>query len=336
MKEARRIHESLSSVKADTFATLVSRSMQHGRRATLHDGTRVRKSRGGRSQQTCRARATSNQALVDVIIARKRAPSHRVFVAQVFGRNMCGKRRRRHRFSAFWLRSSVVLLIHECDPPAYLNDPVIPSQSPFIHLSNPSEVDSAFPGQFEPIVVGPHTVNNEPVVSPPSPTTEKDPVEPIPEFHARWSLFYSGHSSWQEFSDCSKNVPAPPRPNCPSARPANNNRQPIGYNPVEARKIQTRYRISKKRAARNIIDSKPSYSGSVDDANVFFTSVFGTRSCDMDNLKAGLSDFVPSGPTNDSLGAATTPKEAEKKLKSLSNSAPGADRVEYRGICGIS
>jgi hypothetical protein len=37
VKEARRIHESLRSVKADTFA----RSMQHGRRATLHDGTRV-------------------------------------------------------------------------------------------------------------------------------------------------------------------------------------------------------------------------------------------------------------------------------------------------------
>ena len=66
-----------------------------------------RDSRGGRTRPTCRARATSNQAFVDVIIARKRAPSHRVFVAQVFGRNMCGKRRGRHRFSAFWLRSSV-------------------------------------------------------------------------------------------------------------------------------------------------------------------------------------------------------------------------------------
>ena len=250
--------------------------------------------------------------------------------------------------------TSLIDPFHECDPPAFLNDPVIPSQSPFIHLSNPSEVDSAFPGQVEPIVVGPPTDNNESVVSPPSPTTEKDPVESIPEFHARWSLFYSGQSSWQEFSDKSdqfaadtvttciahyrspKNVPAPRRPNRPSARPANNNRQPIGYNPVEARKIQTLYRISKKRAARKIIDdSKPSYSGSVDDANVFFTSIFGSRSCDMDNLKAGLSDFVPSGPTDNSLGAPTTPKEVEKKLKSLSNSAPGADRVEYRHLKSI-
>ena len=54
-----------------------------------------RKGRGGRSQRTFRARATSNQVFVDVIIARKRAPSHRVFVAQVFGRNMWAKRRRR-------------------------------------------------------------------------------------------------------------------------------------------------------------------------------------------------------------------------------------------------
>jgi hypothetical protein len=68
------------------------------------------KSRGGWSQRTCCARATINQALVDVIIARKQAPSHRVFIAQVFGnRYMCGKRRRRHCFSAFWLRSSVVI-----------------------------------------------------------------------------------------------------------------------------------------------------------------------------------------------------------------------------------
>ena len=41
VKEARRIHESLKSVKADTFATLVSWLMQHGQRARLHDGTRM-------------------------------------------------------------------------------------------------------------------------------------------------------------------------------------------------------------------------------------------------------------------------------------------------------
>ena len=85
--------------------------MQHCRCATLHDGTRVREatvSRDGRSQRTCSARATSNQAFVNVIISGKRAPSHRFFVAQVFRRNVWGKRRRRHRFSAFWLRIGFV------------------------------------------------------------------------------------------------------------------------------------------------------------------------------------------------------------------------------------
>jgi hypothetical protein len=88
-KEARRIHESLKSAKADTFTTLVLRSMAHGPSPRRHARARGnREGRGGRSRRTCRARATSNQAFVDVIIARKRAPSHRDFVAQVFGRNV--------------------------------------------------------------------------------------------------------------------------------------------------------------------------------------------------------------------------------------------------------
>jgi hypothetical protein len=41
-RSSTHIHESLRSVKADTFATLISRSMQHGCRAPLPDGTRVR------------------------------------------------------------------------------------------------------------------------------------------------------------------------------------------------------------------------------------------------------------------------------------------------------
>ena len=121
VKEARRIHESLKSAKADTFANLLSRSMHNKAavllctmtlayaRETRDSRTREnREIRGGRSQQTCRARAMSNQTFVDVIIARKRAPSHHVFVAQVFLRNIWGKRHRRHRFSAFWLRIGFV------------------------------------------------------------------------------------------------------------------------------------------------------------------------------------------------------------------------------------
>ena len=101
VKEARRIHESLKiRLTLDGTWPPCSPPRRHLR------ARGNRESRGGRTQPTCRARATSNQVFVHVIIARKRAPSHRVFVAQVFGRNMCGKRRRRHRFSAFWLIGS--------------------------------------------------------------------------------------------------------------------------------------------------------------------------------------------------------------------------------------
>ncbi len=198
-------------------------------------------------------------------------------------------------------------------------------------------------------MIGPPTDVNEIVVPPPSPTTETDTIESIPEFQAQWSSSLSANSTWLEFLDkvdqfatevvntCNahyhfpKNRPGPCHPNHPSACPANNNRQLIGYNPVEARKIL--YRTSKKRAARKIIDdSKPSYSGSVEDANDLFERVIGSRSCDVDKVKSGLNEFVPSGPADDSLGVPTSSTEVEKKLKSLSNSAPGVDCVEYHHL----
>ena len=97
MKEARRIHESLKSMKDDTFATLVSRSMPRGRRAPLHDGTRVR-------EGTARVAVGEHHGLAVLV--------RRVIVARVKEKtratsksNMRGKRRR-HRFSAFWLIGS--------------------------------------------------------------------------------------------------------------------------------------------------------------------------------------------------------------------------------------
>ncbi len=97
----------------------------------------------------------------------------------------------------------------------------------------------------------------------------------------KWSSTFSANTNWHEFSDhcydfanyviaeCDKNFQnkkktAPPRPVRPSARPLNNNRRPLQYNPIEARRIQRLYRLSKKRAARQVIsDNKPSYTGSM-------------------------------------------------------------------------
>jgi hypothetical protein len=43
-----------------------------------------------------------------------------------------------------------------------------------------------------------------------------------------------------------------------------------------------------------INDNKPSYSGSVDEANKFFSRVFGEKAVDVDAVKKGLDEFVPS------------------------------------------
>ena len=136
--------------------------------------------------------------------------------------------------------------------------------------------------------------------------------------------------------DFQRKKPVSRRLNRPSARPVNPNRRPVKYNPIEARKLQSLYRISKKRAARKVLnDSKPSYDGSVDDANEFFTRVFGPKSCDIDGVKSGLNDFVPSVPADNHLTDHLSHDEIKKKLRVLSNSAPGADRVEYRHLKSV-
>jgi hypothetical protein len=63
--------------------------------------------------------------------------------------------------------------------------------------------------------------------------------------------------------------------------------------------------------------------------------VFSEKSVNVEAVKDGLNQFVPSGPKDKSLGDPITTEEISKKLRSLSNSAPGADRVEYRHLKNI-
>ncbi|CAB4016364.1 Hypothetical predicted protein [Paramuricea clavata] len=127
-------------------------------------------------------------------------------------------------------------------------------------------------------------------------------------------------ATWEAPVAKSKKKAVPHRPARPSARPVNNNHRTLHYNPFKARRVQSLYRISKKRAARQVIcDNKPSYSGSVDEANHFFTQVFGEKNVDVNAVKKGF----------DTLGNPITSDKVSKKLCSLLNSAPGADRVEY-------
>lgn len=197
------------------------------------------------------------------------------------------------------------------------------------------------------------------ITNPTNPTNIVDPpVIPsnssagVVDFQNRWSSVFSADSFWQDFSSkCSdfaddvlktsvlsskKSRPTPRRPDRPVARAPSNNRRHLEFNPILARRIQSIYRISKKRAARQILNNNsPSFTGTADEANAFFTKVFDNKDCNPELIKQKLEECVPTGPTDDSLTANPTPAEITKKLRSLSNSAPGADKVEYRHLKAV-
>jgi hypothetical protein len=100
--------------------------------------------------------------------------------------------------------------------------------------------------------------------------------------------------------------------------------------PSAAKLLQHLYRVSKKRAARKIFgDESPGYNGTIDDATEYFTTTFGPRPCDTTHLLEELASFVPSAETVHSLFTPPSPEELSNKLRSMSNSAPGKDRLEY-------
>jgi hypothetical protein len=228
------------------------------------------------------------------------------------------------------------------------------------HSLNPDAPDFQ-PTQEIPLAPPPGVIPSSPVndssstngIDPdPTNSSSDSPSEDPSEFISKWTSSFAAHSKWQEFSDqcnqfakdviseCEKNFQSKKKPVSrrharSSARPVSNNHRPVQYNLIEARRIQSLYRLSKKRAVRQVIsDNKPSYSSSVE-ANDFFSRVFREKSVDVEAVKKGLDEFVPSGPKDDALGDPITAEEVSKKVRSMSNSAPGTDRVEYRQLKSI-
>ena len=224
-----------------------------------------------------------------------------------------------------------------------------PSSSPSIpHVPHPLP-PSSIPSFANASVVDSPMMND---TSTPSPPPNIESPDSINNFQAKWFAVFS-ENNWDQFSkNCDqfaedviktsdndfqrKANPAPRCPKHPTARPVNPNRRPLRYNPIQARRLQSLYRLSNKRAARKVLsDSTPSFDGTVDDANEFFTRVFGLKTCDIDGVNNGLNDFVPSGPADNHLADPLTQDKIKKKLRVLSNSAPGADRVEYRHLRAV-
>ena len=116
----------------------------------------------------------------------------------------------------------------------------------------------------------------------------------------------------------------------------NQNCRPLPCNPIEARRIQTLFRLSKKRAARRILqDNNTIYTGTKEQAQDYFTNTFSTSSVDLDELLSSLTNNVPSVEVDQSLTDPMSTKDIKDKLKSMSNSAPGKDRVEYRHLKSV-
>ena len=119
----------------------------------------------------------------------------------------------------------------------------------------------------------------------------------------------------------------------PTNRPVRHNCRRTVYNPIEARRIQTLYCLSKKCAARQILtDSSISYTGTTDNAKAYFDNVYQPKPINSDNLLDALFDHVPTTPTDSSIIDPYTNYQVRQRLSSMANSAPGKDHVEYRHL----
>ena len=137
----------------------------------------------------------------------------------------------------------------------------------------------------------------------------------------------------KDMSHNSRGRPAPNPRNRPNGRVPNRNRRPLQFNPRDAKRLQILYRLSKKRAARQVLnDNNTPYSGSKDRAEEYFNQTFSPPTVDLDELLASLNTHVPTATEDPSIMAPMTQKEIKSKLRSMSNSAPGKDRVEYRHL----
>ena len=138
--------------------------------------------------------------------------------------------------------------------------------------------------------------------------------------------------------EISSNNPTRSRPipnprNRPNGRVPSSNRRRLQFNPRDAKRIQILYRLSKKRAARQILnENNTSYSGTKERAEQYFSNTFSPSTINLDEVMASLNEHVLSTNEDPSIMAPMTNKEIKNKLRSMSNSAPGRDKVEYRHL----
>ena len=136
-------------------------------------------------------------------------------------------------------------------------------------------------------------------------------------------------------SKCSSGTRGPPRraslrPNCSAPHP---HRARIHSNPREAKRIQMLFCLSNKRAARQLLhENNVVNTGTKDQAHQHFSDSFAMKHVNIEDVLESLREHVPSTNIDPSLMMPCSNKEIKAKLVSMSNSAPGRDRVEYRHL----
>ena len=119
----------------------------------------------------------------------------------------------------------------------------------------------------------------------------------------------------------------------PTQRPTNPTRRRPLFNPLEAHRIQTLYRLSKKRAICQILrENNINYSGSTEAGTQYFSNCFNEKSMDLDELTKSLREHVPSTDEVQTILNPLSTLDIRQRLTSMANSTPGQDKVEYRHL----
>ena len=249
----------------------------------------------------------------------------------------------------------------ECLPLITTSPVSLPSSPPPPSPRPPPSPPSPHP---PPVIEDLSPDDDPPSISPPRPdASHNDPdiphdpnpdIEDLPEFTQIWMGRIASTSTFPEFEDmCSrfataardegrirasqrqtKRRSAQPRPqDRPPARAPPSNRRILTFNPIEARRLQTFYRLSRKRAMRTIVaDNNIQYTGSSADATTYFTETHSEKPIDTDLLIETLGKYVPSAKPDVDFLEPFADFTIAQKLRSMANSAPGKDKLEYNHL----
>ena len=124
-------------------------------------------------------------------------------------------------------------------------------------------------------------------------------------------------------------------PIVPNRKEVNNIRPRVLPNPIAARRIQTLYRLSKKRAARQILnDNNTVYSSTKEQAKDYFTNTFANNHINIDEVLESLNRHVPTANEDPTVMEPMSEKCIKSKLKKTGRPRLQSSRVHFQQMFG--